>query len=95
MANEDGLQNAAILMMSLGEAEASEVFKHLSPEEVQTPRAKPSPRPRQLTREKVDEVVDKFTGVSGLAEPAGLQLRRLRALGAEAGAGRRQGRFAD
>ena len=35
MANEDGLQDAAILMMSLGEAEASEVFKHLSPKEVQ------------------------------------------------------------
>ena len=35
MANDDGLQDAAILMMSLGEAEASEVFKHLSPKEVQ------------------------------------------------------------
>ena len=35
MAETDGLQDAAILMMSLGEAEASEVFKHLSPKEVQ------------------------------------------------------------
>jgi flagellar motor switch protein FliG len=35
MAQDQGLEDAAILMMSLGEAEASEVFKHLSPKEVQ------------------------------------------------------------
>ena len=33
--SEDGLQDAAILLMSLGEAEAAEVFKFLSPKEVQ------------------------------------------------------------
>jgi flagellar motor switch protein FliG len=33
---EDGLMNAAILLMSLGEEEASEVFKYLSPKEVQS-----------------------------------------------------------
>ena len=32
---EQGIQDAAILLMSLGEAEAAEVFKHLSPKEVQ------------------------------------------------------------
>lgn len=32
---DDGLVNAAILMMSIGEEEASEVFKYLSPKEVQ------------------------------------------------------------
>ncbi|MEQ1515229.1 MAG: flagellar motor switch protein FliG [Usitatibacteraceae bacterium] len=32
---DDGLTNAAILMMSIGEEEASEVFKYLSPKEVQ------------------------------------------------------------
>jgi flagellar motor switch protein FliG len=32
---DDGLMNAAILMMSIGEEEASEVFKYLSPKEVQ------------------------------------------------------------
>ena len=35
MSQDEGLENAAILMMSLGEEEASEVFKHLSPKEVQ------------------------------------------------------------
>ncbi len=63
MANEDGLQDAAILMMSLGEAEASEVFKHLSPKEVQR-LGEAIAKTSQLTREKVDDVVVKFTGVA-------------------------------
>ncbi len=33
--DEDGLQDSAILLMSLGEEEAAEVFKHLTPKEVQ------------------------------------------------------------
>ena len=30
---DDGLQDAAIFLMSLGEEEAAEVFKHFSPKE--------------------------------------------------------------
>lgn len=63
MPNEDGLQDAAILMMSLGEAEASEVFKHLSPKEVQK-LGEAIAKTSQLTRERVDEVVMRFTGVA-------------------------------
>ena len=33
--SEDGVQKSAILLMALGEEEAAEVFKHLSPKEVQ------------------------------------------------------------
>ena len=33
--DEQGLNDAAIFLMSLGEEEAAEVFKHLSPKEVQ------------------------------------------------------------
>ena len=33
--DEQGLNDAAIFLMSLGEEEASEVFKHFSPKEVQ------------------------------------------------------------
>jgi flagellar motor switch protein FliG len=32
---DQGTQDAAIFLMSLGEEEAAEVFKHLSPKEVQ------------------------------------------------------------
>ena len=63
MALDQGLENAAILMMSLGEEEASEVFKHLSPKEVQK-LGEAIARTKAITRERVDEVVDKFTGVA-------------------------------
>ncbi len=63
MSPEEGLQSAAILMMSLGEAEASEVFKHLSPKEVQK-LGEAIAKTKTITRERVDEVVDKFTGVA-------------------------------
>ncbi len=63
MAQDDGLQDAAILMMSLGEAEASEVFKHLSPKEVQK-LGEAIAKTSQITRERVDDVVEKFTGVA-------------------------------
>ena len=61
--SDDGLQDAAILLMSLGEAEAAEVFKHLSPKEVQK-LGEAIARTRTVTRERVDEVVDKFTTVA-------------------------------
>lgn len=58
--SDDGLQDAAILLMSLGEAEAAEVFKHLSPKEVQR-LGEAIARTRAVSREKVETVVDKFT----------------------------------
>jgi flagellar motor switch protein FliG len=63
MSQSDGLEDAAILMMSLGEAEASEVFKHLSPKEVQK-LGEAIAKTKAITRERVNEVVDKFTGIA-------------------------------
>jgi len=63
MSQTDGLEDAAILMMSLGEAEASEVFKHLSPKEVQK-LGEAIAKTKTITRERVNDVVDKFTGVA-------------------------------
>jgi flagellar motor switch protein FliG len=63
MAQIDGLDDAAILMMSLGEAEASEVFKHLSPKEVQK-LGEAIAKTKTITRERVNEVVDRFTGIA-------------------------------
>ncbi len=63
MAQTDGLQDAAILMMSLGEEEASEVFKHLSPKEVQK-LGEAIAKTKSVTRERVDEVIDRFTGIA-------------------------------
>lgn len=63
MSQEDGVQDAAILMMSLGEAEAAEVFKHLSPKEVQR-LGEAIAKTTTVTREKVDEVVSKFIAIA-------------------------------
>lgn len=63
MAQDSSLQDAAILLMSLGEEEASEVFKHLSPKEVQK-LGEAIAKTKTISRERVDEVVDKFTSVA-------------------------------
>ena len=59
----ESLQNAAILMMTLGETEAAEVFKHLSPKEVQK-LGEAIAKTKVITREKVDDVVEKFTRIA-------------------------------
>lgn len=61
--DEQGLTDAAIFLMSLGEEEAAEVFKHLSPKEVQS-LGETIARTRTVTRAKVEEVVAKFTEVA-------------------------------
>ncbi|MCS4511747.1 flagellar motor switch protein FliG [Xylophilus ampelinus] len=58
--DDQGLNDAAILLMSLGEEEAAEVFKHLSPKEVQK-LGETIARMRNVSRDRVDEVVNKFT----------------------------------
>ena len=58
--DEQGLNDAAIMLMSLGEEEAAEVFKHLSPKEVQK-LGETIARMRTVSREKVDEVLNRFT----------------------------------
>jgi len=62
-AQEDGLQDAAVLLMSLGEEEAAEVFKHLSPKEVQK-LGEAIAKTKSITRERVDDVVTKFTNIA-------------------------------
>ena len=58
--DDKGLQDAAIFLMSLGEEEASEVFKHLAPKEVQR-LGETIARTRTVPRDRVEEVVVKFT----------------------------------
>ncbi|KPF48917.1 flagellar motor switch protein G [beta proteobacterium AAP121] len=58
--DDDGLEKAAILLMTLGEEEAAEVFRHLAPKEVQR-LGETIARMKAVTRERVDEVMDSFT----------------------------------
>lgn len=57
--NDQGLQDAAILLMSLGEEEAGEVFKHLTPKEVQR-LGETIAKTRAVPKERVDEVMSRF-----------------------------------
>jgi flagellar motor switch protein FliG len=57
--NEEGLENAAILLMSLGEEEAAEVFKHLAPKEVQR-LGETIARMKTVPRERIEKVIDEF-----------------------------------
>ena len=58
--DDQGLNDAAIFLMSLGEAEASEVFKHFSPKEVQK-LGETIAKISSVSKERVDEVVSKFS----------------------------------
>lgn len=60
MDQEQGLQDAAIFLMSLGEEEAAEVFKQLSPKEVQR-LGETIARMRAVSKDKVDQVLLRFT----------------------------------
>jgi flagellar motor switch protein FliG len=58
--SDTGVQDAAIFLMSIGQEEAAEVFKHLEPKEVQR-LGEAIARTRAVSRERVEEVIEKFT----------------------------------
>ncbi|TDP71616.1 flagellar motor switch protein FliG [Roseateles toxinivorans] len=62
--DDEGVENAAILLMSLGEEEAAEVFKHLAPKEVQK-LGETIAKLKVIPRERVNTVLDKFTEIAG------------------------------
>lgn len=83
---EDGLLDSAILLLALGEDSASEVFKHLTPKEVQ--RLGEAMAKVKITKnEKVDEVLERFRaeteGQSSLVSDTDAYIRNVltRALG--------------
>ncbi len=57
---DQGIQDAAIFLMSIGEEEAAEVFKHLSPKEVQK-LGETIAGMRTVSRERVEQVMERFT----------------------------------
>ena len=56
---DQSVEDAAILLMSLGEEEAAAVFKHLAPKEVQK-LGETIARMKSITRERMDGVLDRF-----------------------------------
>jgi len=61
--DDKGVEDAAILLMSLGEEEASEVFKHLQPKEVQK-LGETIAKLKVVPREKVEQVLVRFDKVA-------------------------------
>jgi flagellar motor switch protein FliG len=57
--DEEGLEQAAILLMSVGEEDAAEVFKFLSPKEVQK-LGETMARMKTVPREKIEKVILAF-----------------------------------
>lgn len=62
--DDKGVEDAAILLMSIGEQEASEVFKHLAPKEVQR-LGETIAKLKVIQRVRVEEVLDRFEAVAG------------------------------
>ena len=62
--DDQGIENAAILLMSLGEEHASEVFKHLSPKQVQR-MGETIARMKSISHDRLDQVLDKFRAIAG------------------------------
>ncbi len=62
--SDQGLEDAAILLMSLGEEEASAVLRHLAPKEVQR-LGETIARMKAVPHERVGSVIDKFQSIAG------------------------------
>jgi flagellar motor switch protein FliG len=61
--DEQGVDDAAILLMSLGEEEAAEVFKHLAPREVQR-LGESIAKMKAVSRERFSGVLDRFISLA-------------------------------
>jgi flagellar motor switch protein FliG len=58
--DEKGLEDAAILLMSMGEEEAAEVFRQLEPKEVQL-LGETMAKLKTVQRDRIDTVLDRFS----------------------------------
>jgi flagellar motor switch protein FliG len=72
--NDEGIEKGAILLLSLGEEGATEVFKHLGPREVQK-LGKAMSNMQNVTREKVESVLSAFRLRAEEKSPLGLNSR--------------------
>ncbi|MDB5803657.1 MAG: flagellar motor switch protein FliG [Betaproteobacteria bacterium] len=69
--SDAGVDDSAILLMSLGQEEAAEVFKFLSPKEAQKLGAAMA-KVSNISKEKVDEVLSRFEEEADEQAPIGL-----------------------
>jgi flagellar motor switch protein FliG len=72
--NDEGIARSAMLLMTLGEDEAAEVFKHLAPREVQK-IGRAMATLRGVSREEITEVLGRFCDEAGEQTNVGLAAR--------------------
>ena len=90
--SDAGIERSAILLMSLGEEEAAEVFKYLGPKEVQKLGAAMA-NLKHVNREKIEKILDDFrndaSGQTGLGADSGEYIKNVltKALGSDRAAG--------
>jgi flagellar motor switch protein FliG len=68
---DEGVMDGAVLLLSIGEEEAAEVFKHLSPPEVQR-LSEAMAKLTSVTRDKVEGVLDRFRSDSDTSGTLGV-----------------------
>ena len=79
--DEQGIEDAAILLMSLGEEEAAEVFKHLEPKEVQSlgETIAKLKLPAEMTNAEVHQRICKQLNTEGINDVPSLSvIKRIR-----------------
>lgn len=64
----DGVEKAAILLLSLGQDEAAEILKNLGPKEVQK-LGHAMAALKQVPRERIEEVIDEFAEQTAKGTP--------------------------
>lgn len=90
--SDAGIERSAILLMSLGEEEAAEVFKYLGPKEVQKLGAAMA-NLKHVSREKMQKILEEFhddaSGQTGLGADSAEYIKNVltKALGSDRAAG--------
>ena len=75
----EGVERAAILLLSLGQDEAAEILKNLGPKQVQK-LGHAMAALKQVPRERIEQVIDEFTSQSAKGAPVAVDNEAIKAM---------------
>ena len=78
-AESKGVEDAAILLLSLGQDEAAAILKNLGPKEVQK-LGHAMAALKQVPRERIEKVIDEFTGQAAKGAPVAVDNEAIKAM---------------
>ena len=76
---DEGIEQSAVLLLSIGEDEAAEVLKHLGPKEVQK-LGQAMANLSAVPREKIETVLNKLLDQTGAGSPVSVDQDKIRAM---------------